>query len=296
MKYLVLGGTGTLGKAIVRRLLCEYEPQIICLSRCELKQKEMQVEFKNDKRLSFKLGDIRDVNTLYSAAQDVNTIFHVAALKHIEVSEENPEESIKTNIQGTLNVADVAYQAGVKHVIFSSTDKAVDPINVYGMCKGISEKLLLRRNEIQTRTRFSVYRWGNVLASRGSVIKSFVDSLKQDHRVSITHPDMTRFWIRIEDAVDFIFKTYPTDPGNEVLIPPIKTASLSSLVAVLADIIGVNDYSVNYTGLRLGEKVHENLRSLHTPYPLDSKTSPSYSMPELRDLLTDTLYKIQGTV
>jgi UDP-N-acetylglucosamine 4,6-dehydratase len=293
MKYVVLGGTGTLGKAIIRQLSFQDYSEIVCYSRCELKQKQMQKEFKSFPRLSFRLGDIRSYDNLLPAIHGADVIFHVAALKHVDVLEENPEESIQTNILGTLNVADAAINSGVKRVIFSSTDKAVDPINVYGMCKGISEKVLLRRNEIQSDTRFSIYRWGNVLGSRGSVLQSFIDSLKKEKRVYITHSEMTRFWIRIEDAVRFIFDTYPTDSGQHVLIPPIKSAPLSALIRILAELIGIKDFEFVTTGLRRGEKIHETLRSMHEFFPLDSKNGLRYSDQELREILKDTLSTLE---
>lgn len=296
MKYLVLGGTGTLGQEIIRYLLNRaYQHEVICLSRCELKQKQMQKEFGNHPNLSFRIGDIRDPDSIYAAASDVHTIFHVAALKHIDVLEDNPEESVKTNILGTMNVADVAIAQDVKHVVFSSTDKAVDPINVYGMCKGVSEKLLLRRNEIQSRTRFSVFRWGNVLGSRGSVLKYFIETLKKEGNVYITDLAMTRFWIGIENAVEFIFDSYLNDPGKEVLIPPIGATSLLELVETLADLVGVKDYEVVTTGLRRGEKVHESMKSYcDSAWVSSAHEDTRYSKQELRTLLSKSLERLEA--
>jgi UDP-N-acetylglucosamine 4,6-dehydratase len=282
MKYLILGGTGTLGRALTKALLAS-EPNclITCFSRDELKQKDLAAELK-DPRVSFTLGDIRDASTLWQAMMGVDTVFHVAALKHIDSLESNPEESVRTNILGTCNVADTAIRANVKHVVFSSTDKAVDPVNVYGMSKGISEKILLNRNKSQSITRFSVYRWGNVLASRGSALHYFAKTLKTEGKAYVTSPDMTRFWIRIEDAVAFMLNTYQTASG--IMVPVMKSSYVTTMVEAIAALSGVPIYSTVLTGLRPGEKIHESILP-----DLSSSDGPFYTVSELQELVRGVL-------
>lgn len=282
MKYLILGGTGTLGRALTRELLKRQDTDsIVCFSRDELKQKDMRSDFP-DSRLQFKLGDIRDPSSLWAAMEGIDTVFHVAALKHIDVLELNPEESIRTNIIGTCNVADGAIRAGVKYVVFSSTDKAVAPTNVYGMSKGISEQVLMNRNHTQSKTHFSVFRWGNVVGSRGSAIHSFAKTLKAEQRAYVTDPEMTRFWIRIEDAAQFMIEQYKTAKG--VMVPIMKSSRVTDVVAAVASVVGVSKFSMKVTGHRPGEKVHESILP-----DWSSEQGPFYTVPELADLVRPVL-------
>ena len=262
MNYLVIGGTGTLGGALIGELLKEPGAFVRCLSRCELKQKELKAQFPTD-QLECVIGDIADIESIWRPMRGMDTVFHVAALKHVDTIEDNPEAAVKTNIQGTINVAKAAELAAVKYVAFSSTDKAVDPINVYGMTKGISERILLRRNEVQSETHYSVFRWGNVVGSRGSVVHAFAKTLKEEGRAYITSAEMTRFWIRIEDAVRFMLTNYRNAPKNAPLIPAIRAASVLELIAAIAQVVGVDNYSLKEVGLRKGEKLHEVLMSQH---------------------------------
>jgi UDP-N-acetylglucosamine 4,6-dehydratase/5-epimerase len=243
MKAVIVGGTGTLGHELIRQLYNSCS-SIVSVSRCELKQKELKDEFP---KVVTVLGDIRDKQSLLKPFKNADVVFHVAALKHIEVMEENPEECIKTNVIGTLNVCDAAEEAGVKRVVFSSTDKAVLPINIYGMAKAVSEKIMLSRGHI-------VYRWGNVANSRGAATHYFKRAIENNEPVNLTHPDMTRFWIRIEDAVKFMIDTYKTASG--IMIPNIRI-----------------------TDLRPGEKLHESILP-----DVTSKNSAKYSMMELVEI------------
>jgi len=282
MKYLILGGTGTLGRALTEQLLSDDKTQsIVCLSRDELKQKETKAHFKNDK-LSFVLGDIRDPSTLWQAMTGIDTIFHVAALKHIDTLEMNPEESVRTNILGTCHVADCAIRAGVKHVVFSSTDKAVSPLNVYGMSKGISEKILLNRNKSQSGTRFSIYRWGNVLASRGSALHFFAKTLKDEGKAYITDTAMTRFWIKIEDAASFMIESYPRASG--IMVPLMKSSAITTMIQAIAGLCGVSEYEEVVVGLRPGEKIHESILE-----GVSSEDGPFYTVSELQTLVGPSL-------
>lgn len=260
MRHVILGGSGTLGREIARQLLAQdHAPVVTIFSRDELKQKEMARDFGNHPKLHFVLGDIRDYEAVSRVLRGAQVAYAVAALKHVDTLELNPEESIKTNIQGTVNVANAAEANWVPHVIFSSTDKAVAPINTYGMCKAISERLLLRRNETQTRTRFSVYRWGNVASSRGSVIPIFLEALKKGQPVNITDPEMTRFLIRISDAVKFMLSTYSRAHTDQAMIPPMKAARVMDLLDAAADSMGIDEFETQVTGIRPGEKIHEEI-------------------------------------
>lgn len=282
MRYLILGGTGTLGQALTHELLAQQETKsVVCFSRDELKQKDVSSQFK-DPRMSFILGDIRDPSTLWQAMTGVDTVFHVAALKHIDVLELNPEESVRTNIIGTCNVADGAIRAGVKHVVFSSTDKAESPVNVYGMSKGISEKILLNRNRLQSGTKFSVYRWGNVLGSRGSVIHSFAKTIRESKTAYVTDPDMTRFWIRIEDAVKFMTRTYQT--SNGIMVPDMKAARVTDMAVAISRCLDDDRVRLEVTGLRPGEKIHESILPDRS-----SENGPFFSTEELMDLVRPIL-------
>lgn len=265
----VVGGTGTLGTEIIRQLPKHVDVRV--LSRDELKQKELKAKFPH---VQCYLGDIRDRRSLRQAFQGADVVFHVAALKHIDVLELNPEQSIKTNIYGTENVLDMAEAYGVNKVIFSSTDKAVLPINVYGMCKGISERLVLKRGG-------TVYRWGNIVGSRGSAISYFVDSVKNDKPVGLTHEEMSRFWMRIEDAVGFILSTYHT-AGARVMIPDMKCAYVKDVINAIAANYGKTP-SFQHVGLRPGEKIHENITEEEVSNPL--KSTKVYTPTELVELV-----------
>lgn len=277
MSIVIVGGTGTLGKELAKQILwADPEAKITIFSRDELKQQEMRQTFPS---LRYVIGDIRDRSSLDPVFQGVETVFLVAALKHVDVLENNPVEGIKTNILGTINVAEAAIAAGVKHVVFSSTDKAVLPINTYGHTKAIAERYLLGLNRFQAGTKFAVYRWANVLGSRGSVIHKFLGTLTESKTICITHPDMTRFWIHIEDAVGFML-CYEMAPKDKVMIPQMKASKVLRLAEAVAKAKGVKKYRVEVIGIRAGEKIHEQLESNHD-FCIRSDTAPQYSDEEL---------------
>lgn len=274
---LILGGTGTLGTALIKKLYGKN--RITVLSRNEHKHQEMKREYP---QVKFVLGDIRDYESIESHFQNQEVIFHVAAFKMLDHLELNPLECIKTNIIGSQNVAKAAMYWGVPFVMFSSTDKAVSPINTYGFCKATSEKLFLHYNKSQSKTLFSVYRWGNVCASQGSAIPFFVNCLKNGLEVPITNREMTRFWIRIEDAVDFIVSSFMKDEVRDnVQIPKgMKSAKVLDIVHALSKLLNIKGYKTKIVGLRPGEKIHELLDINYS-----SKTAPKYSEEELFNLL-----------
>lgn len=284
-EVLIIGGTGTLGQELVRQLLRRDPRQsITILSRDELKQQTMRRSFGDYKTLRFLIGDVRDRRSIERAMRDIDVIYHVAAMKHVDICEANPAEAVKTNVDGTFNVAAAALEHCVPRVIFSSTDKAVLPINVYGHTKAISERYLLSLNVEQPLTRFGVFRWGNVVGSRGSVLHRFAETLTTSRRVDITDPSMTRFWIRIEDAVRYML-SHERVPLTAAAIPTMKAAPVLRLAAAVARAVGVKTYSVNNVGMRPGEKVHEAIDWNQQMGLITSDNAPQYTDAELDDLV-----------
>lgn len=257
---LVTGGTGSFGKKFTEKILAEYKPRkVIIYSRDEYKQYQMQKKFlKHKDSLRFFLGDIRDKARLYRAFEGVDYVVHAAALKQVPALEYNPFEAVKTNVIGADNIVDAAIDKGVKKVIALSTDKAVNPINLYGATKLVAEKIFTAANAYSGgRARFSSVRYGNVIGSRGSVIPLFM-KLKQAgiKEFSITDERMTRFWIMFEQAVDLVITALKESEGGEVFVPSIPSMKITDLAKVIEP-----DCTFKFTGIRPGEKLHENLIS-----------------------------------
>ena len=253
---LITGGTGSFGKAFVRRVLAEHAPKkLIIYSRDELKQFEMDQEFSGEPRLRFFIGDVRDGERLRLALRGVDYVVHAAALKQVPAAEYNPMECIKTNIHGAENVIMAAISLGVKKVVALSTDKAANPINLYGATKLASDKLFVAANNIAggDPVRFAVVRYGNVVGSRGSVVpffKALVAAGKTE--LPITDERMTRFWITLDQGVDFVLKAFERMKGGEVFVPKIPSARIPDLARAIAP--GLPHKVV---GIRPGEKLHE---------------------------------------
>ena len=247
MKVFITGITGTLGTEVTRILL-EKKCKVIGYSRDE--QKQRNFPYKN---VTMYLGDVRDKDRLLEATRGVDVIFHFAALKCVDSLEANPEESVSTNILGTQNVLYSQRMNKIEKVCFTSTDKAVQPINVYGMCKSISERLVLRNH------KNVVCRYGNVIGSRGSVVPMFKNTLEKENKVYITDNSMTRFWIRIEVAAKFVVHCAFAEYG--LCIPPMKASSVNQIAFCIAKSMSIEDFDVEYTGIRPGEKIHENIDS-----------------------------------
>jgi UDP-N-acetylglucosamine 4,6-dehydratase len=282
MTYVLIGGTGTLGKELMRQLLArDPHCRIVSLSRDELKQQEAKAEFPE---VRFVVGDVRDRESVRSVMRGATTVFLLAAIKHVDVAEQNPLEAVKTNILGAVNVAEEAIAQAIPYVVFSNTDKAVLPITTYGYTKALAQNYLLSLNGERAQTKFSVFNWGNIAASRGSVIPIFARSLKEEQRVKITDMRMSRFWLTIEQAVRFLLANYQNAPLDRALIPPVKGASLIRVAQTVADLVGVTHYDVDVIGLRGTEKLYEVLESSHQGC-LRSDTCPQYSDAELRDLI-----------
>ena len=251
----ITGGTGSFGKKYTEILLKNYKPnKIIIFSRDELKQYEMAQQF-TDPCMRFMIGDVRDLDRLKKAMYGVHFVIHAAALKHVPIAEYNPMECIKTNIYGAQNVIDAALECGVQKVIALSTDKAANPINLYGATKLASDKLFVAANNIKggRRTEFSVVRYGNVVGSRGSVVPLFKRLISEGIKeLPITEEHMTRFWITLEQGVNFVLKNFARMKGGEIFIPKIASMTMLDLAKSMAPHLGVN-----IIGIRPGEKLHE---------------------------------------
>ncbi|MDB4303288.1 UDP-N-acetylglucosamine 4,6-dehydratase (inverting) [Desulfosarcina sp.] len=252
---LITGGTGSFGKKCVRSLLERYQPsRLIVYSRDELKQFEMQQEF-NTPCMRYFIGDVRDQERMSQAMDGVDYVIHAAALKQVPAAEYNPMECIKTNIHGAENVIKAALANDVIKVIALSTDKAANPINLYGATKLASDKLFVAANNMAGGhpTRFSVVRYGNVVGSRGSVVPFFKKLIADgtDH-LPITHEEMTRFWITLQQGVDFVLKNFESMHGGEIFIPKIPSARITDLATSLAP-----NLPQKIIGIRPGEKIHE---------------------------------------
>lgn len=256
---LITGGTGSLGKALVRRLLDENETRrIVIFSRDELKQSQMRSEFSDDPRLRWFLGDVRDIERLKRALHGVDYVFHAAALKQVDTGEYNPFEFIKTNVLGSQNLIDAAIESRVKRVVALSTDKASSPINLYGATKLTADKLFVAANNYSYSygTSFSVVRYGNVMGSRGSVIPFFQSIAAKNLPLPITDLRMTRFWIGIEEAVDFVIQSLLMMSGGELYVPRIPSMKIIDLALAVAP-----NSELREVGMRPGEKLHEEMIS-----------------------------------
>jgi UDP-N-acetylglucosamine 4,6-dehydratase len=252
---MITGGTGSFGKKYTETLLERYNPKkIIIYSRDELKQFEMEQEF-NDPCMRYFIGDVRDCERLKQAMRGVDYVIHAAALKQVPAAEYNPMECIKTNIHGAENVIKAAVEVGVKRIIALSTDKAANPINLYGATKLASDKLFVAANNMvgEQDTRFSVVRYGNVVGTRGSVVPFFEKLIKDktDH-LPITHPEMTRFWITLQEGVNFVLKNFERMLGGEIFIPKIPSMRVVDLATSMAP-----ELEQREVGIRPGEKLHE---------------------------------------
>lgn len=252
---LITGGTGSFGKAFIKEVLRNYKPnRLIIFSRDELKQFEMQQEFTQP-CMRFFLGDVRDAARLRTAMSGVDYVVHAAALKQVPAAEYNPMECIKTNVMGAQNVIEAAIYNKVRQVIALSTDKAANPVNLYGATKLCSDKLFVAGNNIAGRqdTTFSVVRYGNVVGSRGSVIPFFKKLLADGAlELPVTDSRMTRFWITLPQGVDFVLRSFARMQGGEVFVPKIPSAKITDIAEALAP-----NVSTRIIGIRPGEKLHE---------------------------------------
>lgn len=265
---LITGGTGSFGKQFIKTILDRYSEvkKIIIFSRDELKQFELQQQYPRQEfpQLRFFIGDVRDQHRLVQACEGVDVIIHAAAMKQVDTAEYNPTECIRTNIDGAENVIHAALQCGVKDVVALSTDKACAPINLYGATKLASDKLFIAANNIKGSKdiRFSVVRYGNVMGSRGSVIPYFL-SKRSEGVLPVTHPEMTRFNISLQDGVDMVMYAFQNHLGGEIFVPKIPSYKILDVAEAVAP-----ECEIKIVGVRPGEKLHEEMitdtDSLHT--------------------------------
>ena len=254
---LITGGTGSLGQALTKRLLSLDVKTVRIFSRNESKQVEMESSIKSNK-LRFLLGDVKDLPRLKQALEDLDFVFHTAALKHVPKIEYNPFEAIKTNVIGSQNVIEACAHNHVKKAICISTDKAVAPLNAYGATKRLMEKLFVSANNYQSdQTKFITARYGNVFATSGSVVPKFIEQIKSKRKITVTDSKMTRFNITMNDALDFILNAVKIGQGSEIFVPLLKSYSITTISEALSDIFGKTKQKI--IGIRPGEKLHEVL-------------------------------------
>lgn len=260
-RIFISGATGSWGQTLTRMLLANYNvKEIICFSRGELQQVLMQRRFQ-DPRLKFVIGDVRDYDSVRFAMKDVDIVFHLAALKHVPICEDHPQEAIKTNITGTSNIVNAAIENKVSKVIDVSTDKAVEPLNLYGMTKSVGEKLIIQGNDLSDHTKFVCIRGGNVMGSNGSVIPYFVEQIKSGGPITITDIEMTRFFLTLEEAITLLFKAAEDSIGGETFVMNMPACYIRDIADVLMENYG--QVEVKEIGSKPGEKLDEMLISKH---------------------------------
>jgi UDP-glucose 4-epimerase len=255
---LITGGTGTFGTAFLRRALDEKAEQVIIFSRDEQKQFDMFHEF-GDARVKYFVGDVRDINTLHRVMPSVDCLFHSAALKHVPACEYNVREAIKTNVMGTANVLDAAIEHGVKKAVILSTDKAVYPCNAMGASKMLAEKIAIEKAREQRGTEICLTRFGNLVMSRGSAIPLFISQIKTGKPVTITDPQMTRFFMTVLDAIELVCLAFNDGKTGELFIKNALSCSIGKLVQAIMWRCGAPDHPVTVRGARHGERMYECL-------------------------------------
>ncbi|MBB6635671.1 polysaccharide biosynthesis protein [Cohnella thailandensis] len=286
---LITGGTGSWGQELTRKLLESKPKQIRIFSRNEFTQVQMQRVFPNHESLKFIIGDVRDELAVDAACRNVDYVFHLAALKHVPICESQPEEALKTNVQGTENVIRASIRHRVKKVIDVSTDKAVDPINFYGMTKAFGEKLVLRANDLSDTTRFVCIRGGNVLGTNGSVVPFFKSCVLRGDDLPITSKEMTRFFLTISEAIDLLLSAARVAIGGETFVMQMNACRIVDVANVLIKRLAKKEIKLKEVGIRPGEKLHEVLVSAHeSPYTYRYSEQyfvilPSHASTELND-------------
>lgn len=282
---LITGGTGSFGNAVLKRFLDTDIAEIRIFSRDEKKQDDMRKQYSNAK-LKFYIGDVRDYQSVLNATRGVDYIFHAAALKQVPSCEFHPMEAVKTNIIGTENVLEAAIQNRVKRIVCLSTDKAVYPINAMGISKAMMEKVMVAksRNLDGTDTVICGTRYGNVMASRGSVIPLFVDQVRAGKALSITDPTMTRFMMTLADAVDLVLYAFEHGTNGDLFVQKAPAATVETLAIALTQLMGEKDYPINVIGTRHGEKLYEALLSREEMANSEDHGEYYRILPDLRDL------------
>lgn len=282
---LITGGTGSFGNAVLKRFLKSDIGEIRIFSRDEKKQDDLRKSFP-DQKLKFYIGDVRDYMSVLNATRGVDYIFHAAALKQVPSCEFHPMEAVKTNILGTENVLEAAIQNEVKRVVCLSTDKAVYPINAMGISKAMMEKVMVAksRNVDETKTVICGTRYGNVMASRGSVIPLFVEQIRADQPLTITDPNMTRFMMTLADAVDLVLYAFEHGDNGDLFVQKAPAATVETLARALTEIVGKSQHPINIIGTRHGEKLYEALLSREEMLCAEDMGDYYRIPPDLRDL------------
>ena len=280
---LVTGGTGSFGNAVIRNFIKSEISEIRIISRDEKKQDDMRKKYSNSK-LKFYIGDVRDYDSVLSAMRGVDYVFHAAALKQVPSCEFHPLQATKTNVIGTENVLEAAIVCGVDKVICLSTDKAVYPINAMGISKALMEKVAVAKSRNSNSTTICVTRYGNVMASRGSVIPLFVDQVRAGNVLTVTDPNMTRFMMTLDDAVDLVLYAFKNGKRGDIFVQKAPAATIETLACALTDLMGKPEHPVNIIGTRHGEKLYEALLSREEMAEAEDLGGYYRVPPDLRDL------------
>jgi UDP-N-acetylglucosamine 4,6-dehydratase len=280
---LLTGGTGSFGNAVLRRFLDSDLREIRIFSRDEKKQDDMRKRY-NSPKLKFYIGDVRDQQSVMNAVRGVDYIYHAAALKQVPSCEFHPLEAVKTNVLGTENVLEAAIQCGVHRVVVLSTDKAVYPINAMGISKAMMEKVAVAKSRSSQQTVISVTRYGNVMASRGSVIPLFIEQIRAGKPITITDPSMTRFMMTLDDAVDLVLYAFEHGQPGEIFVQKAPAATIEVLAKALTSLLGKPEHEVRVIGTRHGEKLYEALLSREEMVAAKDLGGYFRVPPDLRDL------------
>jgi UDP-N-acetylglucosamine 4,6-dehydratase len=282
-KLLITGGTGSFGNAVLRRFLHTDVEEIRVFSRDEKKQDDLRLKYRNEK-LKFYIGDVRDFQSVTNAVRGVDYIFHAAALKQVPSCEFYPLEAVKTNVLGTENVLEAAIQSAVSRVICLSTDKAVYPINAMGISKAMMEKVIVAKARTSRETVICGTRYGNVMASRGSVIPLFVNQIRDGKPITITDPAMTRFMMTLDDAVDLVLFVFEHGRPGDIFVQKAPAATIATLAKSLVELLGVPRHPINLIGTRHGEKLFEALLSREEMVAAEDLGGYYRVPPDMRDL------------
>lgn len=258
---LITGGTGSWGHELVNKLLLFHPKEIRILSRNEYAQVKMKRAFSDSPHLTYIIGDVRDFEAVNEAMKNVDYVFHLSALKHVPICEDQPLEALKTNVHGTENIIKASLNQNVKKVIDVSTDKAVEPINFYGLTKAIGEKLMIQANQLSSDTHFVCIRGGNVIGTNGSVIPFFKEQIVNHHTVPLTSRKMTRFFLTVSEAIDLLINASEKAIGGEIFVIKMKACRIIDLIEVMKRHFATKDIVIHEIGIRPGEKIHEVLVS-----------------------------------
>jgi UDP-glucose 4-epimerase len=282
-RLLITGGTGSFGNAVLSRFLDSDLREIRIFSRDEKKQDDMRKKY-NSPKLKFYIGDVRDPQSVMNAVRGVDHIYHAAALKQVPSCEFHPLEAVKTNVLGTENVLEAAIQCGVKRVVVLSTDKAVYPINAMGISKAMMEKVAVAKSRSSAQTVINVTRYGNVMASRGSVIPLFIEQIRAGKPITLTDPNMTRFMMTLDDAVDLVLYAFEHGQPGEIFVQKAPAATIEVLAKALTALVGKPEHEVSVIGTRHGEKLYEALLSREEMVAAEDLGGYYRVPPDLRDL------------